>query len=262
MDVAVMEEKSPRYECLDVLRGLTLISMIIYHTLWDLVYIADVDISWFAGTGAYVWQQSICWTFICLAGFCWSLGRKRLKRGCVVFIAGALVTLVTLVFTPGQRVIFGVLTLLGSCMLLMIPLNKVLKKIPAQAGVLMAAILFVLTKHLNEGYLGVGKVVFLKLPKEWYDCGWLMTYIGFVDRDFYSTDYFSLFPWFFLFAVGYFLKRVAIEKRILEIPTLKNIHNVPLAFVGRNSLWIYLIHQPVIYGVVSFFFSVNAFAVF
>jgi len=253
-DVTVQKKKLPRYEFLDVLRGLTLISMILYHTLWDLVYIADVDIFWFWGKGAYVWQQSICWTFICLAGFCWPLGRKRLKRGCVVFFAGALVTGVTLALMPGQRVVFGVLTLLGSCMLLMIPLDKALQKVPAQVGIIGATVLFVLTKTLNEGFLGIGDVIFLKLPEEWYDCGWLMTYIGFTDKDFYSTDYFSLLPWFFLFTVGYFLNRVAKEKGILEIPILKNIHNKPLAFIGRNSLGVYLLHQPVIYGVVSFFF--------
>ncbi len=246
-----------RYEYLDVLRGLTLISMIMYHALWDLVYIADVDIRWFQGSGAYIWQQSICWTFIFLAGFCWSLGRKKRKRGCIVFAAGMLITLVTLVFMPQQRVVFGVLTLLGSCMLLMIPLEKLLRKVPSVVGVPLMAGCFLLTRNMNNGYLGVGELILLKLPHEWYDCGFIMTYLGFVDRDFYSTDYFSLFPWIFLFLVGYFGYRLATEKGFLNNAVLRKIHNKPLAFVGRNSLFIYLLHQPIIYAVVFVCFLLN-----
>lgn len=243
-----------RYKYLDVLRGLTLISMIIYHTMWDLVYIAGMNVTWFSGKGAYIWQQSICWTFILLAGFCWSLGRNKLKRGCIVFGAGCLVTLVTVVLMPGQRVVFGVLTLLGSCMILLIPLEKLLRKIPSMVGAFGATVLFVLFRNVNEGYMGVGDVVFVKLPKEWYDCGWFMTYLGFEDMDFYSTDYFALLPWFFLFVTGYFLNRWMLEKDWMDYPLLKKIQNKPLEFLGRNSLVVYLLHQPVIYGVVSLLF--------
>lgn len=243
-----------RYEYLDVLRGMTLISMILYHTMWDLVYIAGIKVSWFSGKEAHIWQQSICWTFILLAGFCWSFGRNKLKRGAIVFAAGCLVTLVTVVLMPEQRVVFGVLTLLGSSMLLLIPLENLLKKVPSMAGAFLAAVLFVWFQNVNRGYLGVGDAVFVRLPKSWYDCGWFMTYLGFVDFDFYSTDYFSLLPWFFLFVTGYFLNRWMNEKGWLDYPFLKEIRNKPLEFLGRNSLVVYLLHQPVIYGVVYLVF--------
>lgn len=58
---------------LDTLRGLTLVSMIAYHACWDLVWIAGMDWDWYRGQGAFFWQQSICWTFILLSGYCWSL---------------------------------------------------------------------------------------------------------------------------------------------------------------------------------------------
>jgi len=243
-----------RYEYLDVLRGITVISMILYHGIWDLVYIVGIKMNWYQSSVGYIWQQSICWTFILLAGFCWSLGRHRLKRGCIVFSAGGIVTLVTLVLMPRQRVVFGVLTLLGSSMLLLIPLEKLLRKVSAKVGLGLSVILFVWFRNVNEGYLGVGDAIFVKLPKEWYDCGWFMTYLGFADVNFYSTDYFSLLPWFFLFATGYFLNRWMREKGWLEYPLFKEIQNKPLAFLGRNSLLVYLLHQPVIYGVVSLLF--------
>lgn len=242
-----MTKAKERYEYLDILRGITLISMIIYHGVWDLVYIAGVNWAWFRTNAAYIWQQSICWTFILLAGFCWSLGRHKLKRGCIVFGAGILITVVTMLFTPGQRVIFGVLTLLGSCMLLLIPLEKLLCKMRPVVGVVVAAVLFILTRNVNDGYLGVGNYILLQLPEAWYDGGMFMTYLGFMEKGFFSTDYFPLIPWMFLIAAGYFIFRLAAEKRIAQSTLLQKLHCRPLAFIGRHSLLIYLIHQPILY---------------
>ena len=78
-----------RYAGPDTLRGLTLVSMMFYHACWDLAYIFGMDWGWYASFGSYLWQQSICWTFILLSGFCWSLGRHRLKRGLMAFGGGA-----------------------------------------------------------------------------------------------------------------------------------------------------------------------------
>lgn len=241
-----------RYEYLDILRGITLISMVLYHAVWDLVYIVGVRWDWFRTEAAYIWQQSICWTFILLAGFCWSLGRKKLKRGCIVFGAGILITVVTMVITPQQRVIFGVLTLLGSCMLLMIPLEKLLRRISPVPGIILSVVLFLLTRNINGGCLGFGEITILRLPASWYDGGMLMTYLGFMEKGFFSTDYFSLIPWLFLFVTGYFLYRLAAGKEWTEHQTLQKIRCRPLAFLGRHSLLIYLLHQPVLYVLFCF----------
>lgn len=105
--------------------------MISYHFLWDLVYLYNADIPWYKSHGAYIWQQSICWTFILLAGFSWHLGKKHMKRGLWAFGGGVVVSLVTAIVLPNDRVRYGVLTLIGSCILIWILLDKVLKKIPA-----------------------------------------------------------------------------------------------------------------------------------
>ena len=67
-----MEKKksgSERLALLDSLRGLTLISMILYHACWDAVYLLGANWPWYGSRAAYIWQQSICWTFIMLSGF-------------------------------------------------------------------------------------------------------------------------------------------------------------------------------------------------
>lgn len=246
-----MEEKrkNQRYGALDSIRGAVLISMILYHACWDLVYIFGKDFKWFEGNGAYVWQQSICWTFIFLSGFCWSLGKKPVKRGVIVFGAGAVVSLVTIVFMPEDRVIFGVLTLIGSCMLLMVPLRKVFGKLPAGWGLFFSMALFVLTRNVNRGYLGFEGWNLGRLPEDLYQ-GKIMTFLGFAEPEFYSTDYFSLIPWFFLFLSGYFLYCMMGEKNDGKFMSryLKTGWK-PLSFPGKHSLMIYLLHQPLIYGI-------------
>lgn len=254
-----MEDKTKkqRYGVLDSFRGLVLISMIIYHGSWDLVYIFHQNWSWYKGTGAYIWQQSICWSFILLSGFCWSLGRKPLKRGLLVFGAGAVVSAVTLLFMPQDRVVFGVLTMTGSSMLCMIPLQKILKKIPSGAGLIFSGFLFVLTRNINGGFLGFEMWNIAELPKTLYR-NYFTTFLGFTMPGFFSTDYFSFLPWFFLFLSGYFIYRMMEKDR-----TFMDHYFVrkwePLALLGRHSLLIYMLHQPVIFGVLT---MINAMGLF
>lgn len=137
-------QKTPagRYALLDELRGLDLVSMMLYHACWDLVFLFGVEMKWYAATPGHLWQQSICWVFILLSGFCVPLGHHTLRRGATVFGAGVLITAVTLLFMPEDRVVFGVLTLLGSAMLLNGLLEPLLKKVPPAVGLAVAAVLF------------------------------------------------------------------------------------------------------------------------
>ena len=103
-----------RQYLLDGLRGLTLISMILYHGMFDLLEIYGVHVSWFWRLPGIIWQQSICWSFIILSGFCWNLSRNPVKNGLVVSTGGLLVSAVTWIFMPEERITFGILTFLGS----------------------------------------------------------------------------------------------------------------------------------------------------
>ena len=241
-------QKTPagRYVLLDELRGLDLISMMLFHVCWDLVFLFDMNMGWYAGTPGRLWQQAICWVFILLSGFCAPFGRHMLRRGVTVFAAGALVTAVTLVFMPGGRVVFGVLTFLGTAMLLTGVLEPLLKKIPPAAGLAVSAVLFALTYHLDERWLGFGGLR-LALPDAWY-ANYFTAFYGFLPFDFYSTDYFALLPWLFLFWAGYFLHGVVGRARM---EPLRRSVCPALGWMGRHSLLLYLLHQPVIYGVLS-----------
>lgn len=237
--------RARRIAALDTLRGLMLVSMIAYHACWDLVYLFHRDWDWYRGTGAYIWQQSICWTFILLSGFCWQMGRHPLRRGLTVFGCGAAVTAVTLLFMPEERILFGVLTLIGSSMLLMIPVEKAARRIPAGAGLALSLALFALLRNVNRGTLGFEGLVLAELPAGLYR-GLLTAYLGFPGPGFFSTDYFSLLPWFFLFLAGYFLRRLLERPMAAWDPGA--LRCPPLAALGRWSLPVYMAHQPVVYG--------------
>ena len=205
--------KSGRYFALDGIRGLALLNMIAYHAVWDLVYLFGFDLQWYQSESAYIWQQCICHTFIFLSGFCEPLGKKKLKRGVTVFSLGFLIVLATLIAMPQTKVRFGVLTLIGSCMLLMIPAEKVLRKCRPVYGLVFSITLFLLTRNINQGYLGFAN--------------W------------------NLLPWIFLYTAGYFTHRLFAHCKLLT--HLESSKSKTLEWFGRHSLGLYMIHQPLLY---------------
>ena len=235
-----------RLHALDALRGFTLIHMIAFHGMWNLVYLFGIHAPWYRGTTGYIWQQSICWTFILLSGFCFSLGRKPLKRGLTVFAGGALVSVVTCIAMPDSRILFGVLTCLGSCMILLALIEKWVKKIPNAAGLIGSFAAFGVLRNVSGGSLGFENWVICQLPDGLYR-NYLTAYLGFPHLGFYSTDYFPLIPWFFLFLTGFFLFRILDGKNLNG--RLFSRGQIPvLNWLGRNSLLVYLLHQPILYG--------------
>lgn len=241
-----------RYHLLDGLRGLTLISMICYHGMFDLVELYDVPVQWFWKLPGYIWQQSICWTFILLSGFCWQLGRDPLKRGLVISAGGMVITLVTYSFLPEERILCGILTFTGAAMLSLIPLAGFLKKIPAQAGVLGSAVLFFLTRNINSGCLGFETLVIGSVPAGLYR-GIFMTALGFPSPGFFSGDYFSYFPWIFLYLCGYFLYSLLMQRESVRKILLNRTY--VLEWAGRHSLLLYMLHQPVLILVLECVFA-------
>lgn len=252
----IKKGKQNRLHLIDEYRGFWLVNMIFYHAIWDLVYIFGHDWAWYRSQGADIWQQCICWSFIFVSGFCWKMSRRHLRRGLEVFGGGLLITIATLLFMPNSRVIFGVLTLIGSSMLLMIPCEYLFEKISPLLGAVISFVTFLFVKPVNEGYFGFGEMELITLPREWYS-NLFSTYLGFPEPGFWSTDYFSIFPWFFLFATGYFVYRIVFANDIeCEMQKESSARKIlqksicpPLGFVGRNSLLIYMLHQPVVYGI-------------
>lgn len=240
-----------RYYVIDFIRAFVILNMITYHTLWDIVYLFDRNIEWYVSDMGEIWQRFICITFIMLSGFCWSMSRNHVKRGIYTLAMGAVISLFTVIFVPDGVIKYGILTMIGSAVIIMIPLEKVLKYVNDYRGFILSILLYTFTKDINRGDLFFYSV---RVPEYIYR-GKFMTYLGFTEDGFYSADYFSLIPWIFLYISGYFLYRIMKRKNWLM--TLKGVPNRIIEGISKRSLVIYMLHQPVVYGLLWCVYELN-----
>lgn len=246
-----MEERK-RYTLLDIIRAVAIINMVFYHAMWDITRIFGVSAPWFFSDGASLWQRSIRLTFILISGFCWCLSKNRLNRALTVIAASVIISGVTAIVMPENAIIFGVLSLIGMAMLLTIPLDRLFRRVSPFIGTAVCILLFILTRNITQGYIGIGSIHLLDLPRFLY-ANLITTFFGFRMEGFYSPDYVPLLPWLFIFWLGYFLYRIFERFDLLKY--LSVISCKPLEFLGKHSLLIYMLHQPIVYGVLYVFFK-------
>lgn len=238
-------KENKRYYLLDSLRGISIISMIAFHLCYDLFMIYGINTSWYFYPITAVWERSICVVFILVSGMCLNFSGNGIKRGILLNLAGFAVTCVTVIAEPNQAVWFGVLNLIGCSMMIVSVLSDNLKKIRPLSGALISFLLYAVSYDVPKCYVGLFGLDIVKLPDSLYSCKYL-AFLGFPSSDFFSTDFFPLIPWIFLFAAGFYLWNFIVEKNLtkyfeLKIPVLDKI--------GRYSLWIYLAHQPIIMSI-------------
>ena len=222
---------------LDALRGLCILCVVVIHTLFDLVYFAGVPLrlpAWYLFI-----QQYGGVIFIVLSGCCATLGSRSFRRGVIVFGCGLLITAVTwamyrLGFADRDVVIwFGVLHLIGACMML----YPLFRRLPTAALAPMGLVMIV------AGYLMQSVTVEARF----------LFPIGLVYPGFTSGDYFPLLPHLGWFLLGVCVGRTLYRKKQTLLPG-KAASSLPARFFcwcGRQSLWIYLLHQPLVFGLVE-----------
>ena len=221
---------------LDALRGLCVLGMVAVHLVYDLVYLYRL-VDW-EYTPAFAFVQQ--WggvLFLLISGICVTLGRHHIKRGLIVFACGMLCTAATagmyvLKLADVSLVIyFGVLHCLGVCMLLW----QIVKKLPAWA-------LGVLGLALSAAGLWLMKGPVVDFP-------WLIP-LGLKMQGFQSSDYFPLLPNFGFFLLGAALGKTVYASGQSLLPNVRETNPI-LRFLrgcGTRSLWIYLLHQPILSG--------------
>lgn len=246
----IKESMKKRYHLLDSVRGFLLVLMIIYHTLFDITILGDGNFSVLNNVG-YVFQQFIGWGFIFLSGMCRVIGKRHMRRGLLILAAAAVVSLVSYIFIPNHGINFGILVFMGSATLIMIPLEKLIKNVYAPFGFLLCMILFMLFKNVPHGNLGFEGLIFAEMPDFLYS-NFATAYLGFPPTGFFSGDYYPLIPWFFLYLCGYFFFRYFETKA--QFQKALSVKIPVFAFLGRHSLLIYLLHQPICFAAVYLFY--------
>ncbi len=236
------KENSGRLFLIDAYRGFVVLAMIAFHFCYDAYVIFMGRYDWPLLKPVFIWEQFICISFNLISGFVWVYGKKNcIKRGVIVNLCGLLVTFVTFIAMPEAPIIYGVLTFLGCAMIIMLPLSKLLDRIPALYVLLFSLILFIFTFGISRGGFGIYSHVLIRLPEAFYEYD-ILTPLGFPKKGFISSDYFPLIPWIFLYVCGYALNRLLSKKTEFMRFASKKIP--VLSFVGMHSLIIYMIHQP------------------
>jgi uncharacterized membrane protein len=233
---------SGRFWGIDVVRGVAIIMVALYHLIFDLDNLAGSRIESTSGFWA-VFADTSAFLFVFLAGLSLSISYARtsattsprlfgkyLRRGLTIFGYGMLITLVFWTLSYGA-VIFGILHLIGLSIVLAYPCLK-LRFTNLCLGLAVIAIgIYLQAEEFVVG--GVGGV--------------LLAPIGILPENLYMPDYRPLLPWFGVVLVGLFFGNVFYVVQKNRSPLSRTPPAArPFAFLGRHTLLIYLTHQPVL----------------
>lgn len=246
MSTSELKKENKRICMLDELRGVAIIAMVIYHTLVSMVFIYNLEFSYEIFFKAQRLQPLIPITFITLCGISCSLSKNNLKRGVRIFAIALIATLVTFLFMPQMVIVFGILHFLGIALIIYSLLKSYTDKIKNNIGVVVSLLLYIITYSIPYGYIGFKSLIYFDLPSQLYSV-YPLFIIGLPTPDFYSGDYFPIVPHLFLFFTGIFIGKILKEKGAPKLMYKKLCP--PLDFIGKYSLVIYVVHQPVIIGV-------------
>ncbi|HOM01506.1 MAG TPA: heparan-alpha-glucosaminide N-acetyltransferase [Acetivibrio sp.] len=208
---------------IDILRGTLVIMMVILHILFDLEFVYNFPIGY--GTGFIdIIRIIVATLFIMVSGISTSFSKNSFRRGLVVFSAALLISLVTFIVGRDFFICFGVLHLIGICMMA----SPLLKKIPT-FGLIILSLIVGMTQFI---------IPYIKISHNYFFM------FGLYNDKFISADYYPIFPWAWPFLLGMVLSRFIYKekKSILKFSVRDN----PVSWLGRHSLLIYLIHQPII----------------
>jgi uncharacterized membrane protein len=229
-----------RLAVLDLARGVAIVAMAIYHFSWDLSWFAFVD--WDVG-GAPGWRAfavSIAAGFLILAGVSLDLAhhykirwRSFWKRFALITVSAACVSIGTYFAFGDSFVRFGILHCIAVSSLIALPFTR----LPLLYALVASAIILTLP-HWASSSVFDGDM-------------WLWTGLGTPAMP--SVDYVPLAPW-----TGATLLGVALSKTIRQSAVMEPLKKMEfgglagraLRWMGRHSLPIYLLHQPLLYGLV------------
>jgi uncharacterized membrane protein len=233
-----------RFPEIDIARGFAVIMMVVFHTAFDLNYLGIISLAVGEGGLRLLALATAC-LFLFIVGISLSISSaharevlsrrnfilKYIRRGVFVFLLGLGITLVTWLLLPGGFVLFGILHLIGLAVMLS----------PLYTGRYWANLL------LGAVIIAMGPVVAGLRGSS------LLLWVGIQPSSFYSVDYTPVFPWLGIVLLGVFFGMTIypLGKRPVSFPS---VSSRPFQFLGRHSLAIYLIHQPVIIGIILLFF--------
>lgn len=237
--------KVPRIGLLDTLRGIALLAMASYHGTWDFEFFGYLD----PGTAETGWlklfARAIASTFLFMAGFSLVLAntpairwRPYAKRVGMIVAAAIAISIVTYIGMSDEWIYFGILHSIAALSLIGIVFVRLPMVFTLLATVVLAAGWF------TETFYMPGTLEWDALDPRYF--AWL----GFSAMPARSNDYVPLFPWALAFFVGLSTARIAVRTNFLHRLAKFGSGTNLIARAGRHSLIFYLVHQPILFGLV------------
>lgn len=228
---------------LDKWRGLTIISMVLFHLMYNINYYWHI--AWYDDTLLNkIWQLSIACSFFIISGITSNFlsADKNIKRGIKTSLIAFAITLATYIAAPDQFILWGVLNGLGASMIITGLIQKFTNISPKCS--LIFLILFVITYKIPRGVLYTNSFF-----KSMYELNFF--YLGFPSADFHSSDYFPIIPWIFIYLFGFIWEKDLKNKNFYGKYGRENI----LSKIGKYAMPIYLAHQIILYPLVTLIYN-------
>ncbi len=211
-----------RFALLDQTRGFAIILMAIFHFSYDLTNFGFINIDFYKDPVWLIFPRIIVFLFLFCVGLSLPLSHlpkikwnKFFVRFFKIVIAAIAISVFTYIAFPKQWVYFGTLHCIATCSLLALPFLN-FPKISLLLGIALPVMAFL---DINIPWINLGHK---------------------------SMDYIPVFPWLGVVLIGIFAHSV----RFHQLPIPNYIGNRQLQFLGRHSLIIYLIHQPLLFVIV------------
>jgi uncharacterized membrane protein len=229
----------PRIPVVDVARGVALSAMIVYHFAWDLSFLGFIDTAVGQDPAWVTFARAIAGSFLFLvgiglvladdAGQSWGGFLRRLAK---VALAAAAITLATLLTFPDAFIFFGILHMIVLGSVLALPFLRA----PVPLTVTAAALVLVLPHYVGWSA---------------FDPPWL-AWTGLYERPPSTLDFEPVLPWFGPVLLGVAAGRIIADTRLrgvlVGVPVRGRVSR-GLQTMGRWSLLVYLVHQPILLGI-------------
>ena len=228
---------SGRYQLIDILRGVAIVLMVFYHFCYDLTYFQLAQFDFYR---APVWlnlRTLIVSLFLGLVGVSLVLAtehginkRRYFKRLGLLVLFALAITISSYFMFPGRTIVFGILHFI--------------------AFASVAGLLFVRWPRVSLA-VGIGIIVLAQIfQHRMFDQAWLH-WLGLMTHKPATEDYVPVIPWFGVVLIGIFLGHCLQRRPALQFVRTFQLPG-PLAgslsLAGRHSLLIYMLHQPILLG--------------